>query len=332
MRRAELARRLQALWYGGSRLYLLLLPLSWLYCAAATIRRAAYEAGLLPGASLDCKVVVIGNLVAGGAGKTPLTIAVADALTRAGLRVGILCSGYRGHARRWPQRVTADSDPRAVGDEAVLLAQNTGLPVVAGRDRVAAGRALLESTPCDLIICDDGLQHYALRRDLEIVVIDSARPRGNGACLPAGPLREPWRRLRHADAVVALGKPCKEATTTMAYISTLAVALHQPQQRRPLQDFADRPVCAVAGTGHPERFFEQLRNAGLRVEAHAYEDHHTFSEEDFAFTAGRPVLMTGKDAVKCRLLPLPDAWVVPLDVDLDPDFADWLIAAVAREH
>ena len=332
MWRTETARRLQALWYGNSHAYLLLLPLSWLYCSIAVLRRAAYRLGLLRSTTLDSKVVIVGNLVTGGSGKTPLTMAVARLLTGAGLRVGILCSGYRGRARRWPQRVTPDSDPREVGDEAVLLAQKTGLPVMAGRDRVTAGRALLNATPCDLLVCDDGLQHYALHRDLEIAVIDAARPRGNGACLPAGPLREPWRRLRRADAVVALGGPCETATTVMTYVSTTAVSLHRPQQQRPLTAFAGLDLCAVAGIAHPERFFAQLRAAGLQVEARAFDDHHAYSAQDFTFTAGRPVLMTGKDAVKCRLLPLPDAWVVPVEVRLDPDFADWLIAAVAREH
>lgn len=331
MRRAELARRLQALWYGDSRLYLLLQPLAWLYCALMAARRYAYRHGLLRSTSLDCRVVVVGNLVSGGSGKTPLVIALVDHLARAGWRVGVLCSGYRGRARDWPQRVTADSDPREVGDEAVLLAQKTGVAVMAGRDRVAAGRALLRDTPCDLLLCDDGLQHYALRRDLEIAVIDAARGQGNGACLPAGPLREPWRRLQYVDAVVALGAACAGATSVMHYAGNTAVNLHDPQQQRPLQAFADRPVYAVAGTGHPQRFFDQLRDAGLRVEAHAFDDHHAFTPGELAFTPARPVLMTEKDAVKCRLLPLPDAWVVPVEVRLEPAFVDWLVEALTRE-
>jgi len=332
VQRAGLARRLQLLWYGDSRLYLLLLPLSWLYCAVVELRRLAYRRGLLRSTALTCKVVVVGNLVAGGSGKTPLVMALADILASAGLRVGIVCSGYRGRARHWPQPVDASSDPREVGDEAVLLAQKTGLPVVAGRDRVAAGRALLRSTACDLLLCDDGLQHYALQRNLEIVVIDASRPQGNGACLPAGPLREPWRRLQEADAVVALGEYCANATTVMHYVSTTTVNLHDPQQRRPLTAFAGQAVYAVAGTGHPQRFFNQLRDAGLQVETRAFDDHHDYSPDDLVFDKPYPVLMTEKDAVKCRLFALPDAWVVPVDIRLEPAFVNWLVDAVTREN
>jgi tetraacyldisaccharide 4'-kinase len=203
---------------------------------------------------------------------------------------------------------------------------------MAGRDRVAAGRALLRDTPCDLLLCDDGLQHYALRRDLEIAVVDAERGRGNGACLPAGPLREPWRRLQDADAVVALGTPIPGATTVMRYTGSTAVNLSNPQQQRPLQAFAGRPVCAVAGTGHPRRFFAQLREAGLQIEVRAFDDHHDYIPEDLAFAQSRAVLMTEKDAVKCRLLPLPDAWAVPVEVRLEPDFVDWLVDAVTLEH
>jgi tetraacyldisaccharide 4'-kinase len=332
MWRAELARRLQALWYGGSRFYRLLLPLSWLYCAVVMLRRGAYRLGVLPGASLDCRVVVVGNLVAGGGGKTPLVMALAGLLTGAGLRVGILCSGYRGRASGRPQRVLADSDPGEVGDEALLLAQKTGLPVMAGRDRVAAGRALLHDTACDLLLCDDGLQHYALHRDMEIVVIDAERPRGNGACLPAGPLRERWRRLQQADAVIALGRPCAPAGFVMRYVSDSAVNLHDPGQCRPLAAFAGRAVYAVAGIAHPWRFFNQLHEAGLQVEARAFDDHHRYTPADFDFADRRPVLMTEKDAVKCRLLPVADAWVVPVEVRLEPAFAAWLVDAFTGEH
>jgi tetraacyldisaccharide 4'-kinase len=189
MKRADLERRLQSLWYGGSRLYWLLLPLSWLFCGLVVLRYAAYRHGLLRSTAIGCPVVVVGNLVVGGSGKTPLVIALANCLQQAGLRVGLLCRGYRGRAEHWPQPVTGDSEPDQVGDEAVLLAQKTGMPVMAGPERVRSGRALLQQTPCDVVLCDDGLQHYALKRDLEIAIIDPEYAFGNGACLPAGPLR-----------------------------------------------------------------------------------------------------------------------------------------------
>jgi tetraacyldisaccharide 4'-kinase len=329
VRRSELEWRLQALWYGGSWTYRLLLPLSWLYCALSALRRTGYRRGVLRSTRLDCTVVVVGSLVAGGSGKTPLVIALAATLQRAGLRVGILCSGYRGRSRHWPLAVQADSDPVETGDEAVLLAQKTGLPVMAGPDRVKAGKALLDSTPCDVLLCDDGLQHYALQRDVEIVVIDSERGYGNGACLPAGPLREPRTRLQQVDAVVALGGPCSGATTRMHYVSGEICKLQDPQYGYRLDAFAGQAVHAVAGIGYPQRFFRQLLDAGLSVEAHAFDDHHPFVPEDLAFARHRPVFMTEKDAVKCRGFARPDWWVVPVEARLEPDFEAWLIAAVS---
>ncbi len=333
MRRSDLEWRLQAIWYGGSRYYRLLLPLSWLYCGFGALRRTAYRLGLLPSTALDCAVVVVGNLVAGGSGKTPLVIALARSLQTRGLRVGILCRGYRGRSKHWPVVVRADSDPGEVGDEAVLLAEKTGLPVMAGPHRVDAGKALLSATQCDVLVCDDGLQHYALRRDIEIVVIDAERGYGNGACLPAGPLREPRKRIREADAVVALGGPCTEATTVMHYVGGETCKLQDPEQCYRLDAFAGQVVHAVAGIGYPQRFFRQLLDAGLSLEAHAFDDHHPFTPEDLVFSGRRPVLMTEKDAVKCRAFARSDWWVVPVEVRLDPAFEDWLVAALSpREH
>ncbi len=332
MRRAELERRLRDLWYGESSAYRALLPLSWVYACLVRVRQSAYRRGLLHSEALGCQVVVVGNLVAGGGGKTPLVIALARALRTTRLRIGILCSGYRGRARQWPQRVHTDSDPRVVGDEAVLLAQATGLPVMAGPDRLAAGRRLLRETACDLLLCDDGLQHYRLRRDLEIIVIDGERPCGNGACLPAGPLREPRSRLRQADAVVALGQACAQADTVMDYLIAEAVHLHDADRRRPLRAFIGEPIHAVAGIARPERFFSQFRAAGLHPVTHAFDDHHDYVADDFRFDTPGAVLMTAKDAVKCRDFPLPEAWVVTVEARLDPQFTDWLTTMVTQEH
>jgi tetraacyldisaccharide 4'-kinase len=328
MKRADFERHLRRLWYGGSPFSRLLLPLSWLYCAFVLLRRKAYLAGLLPSKALDCQVVVVGNLVVGGSGKTPLVIALANILKQRGLRVGILCRGYRGRSSEWPVRVREDSDPDAVGDEAVLLALKTGVPVMAGPDRVAAGRALLETGAFDVLLCDDGLQHYRLRRDIEIVVVDTARGYGNGACLPAGPLRETPERLQGVDAVVALGGPWPGATATMHYAGDDASRLIDPRQRFRLEAFAGQMVHAVAGIAHPQRFFRQLLDAGIDVRAHAFDDHHRYQPVDLAFTGRSPVFMTEKDAVKCRSFRRPDWWVVPLEVRLDQAFEDWLVERI----
>jgi tetraacyldisaccharide 4'-kinase len=244
--------------------------------------------------------------------------------------VGLLCRGYRGQATVWPQQVTPHSDPFEVGDEAVLLRQKTDSPVMAGADRVQAGRALLHQSPCDVILCDDGLQHYALKRDLEIIVIDPEHAFGNGACLPAGPLREPRARLRQVDVVVSLGDSSPEATETMRVTAGACWKLDDPDQRCELATFAGRSVHAVAGIAHPQRFFQQMRDAGLSIEQHEFDDHHCYLPEELVFDDQRPVLMTEKDAVKCRAFARPDWWVVPLEVQLDEAFGNWIKNAVRK--
>ncbi len=324
MKRARWERRLQQLWYGNSRLAALLLPLSAVFCALVRLRRVAYRLGLLASRRLDARVIVVGNITVGGTGKTPLVLALTRCLRDAGLRVGILSRGYRGRARQWPQQVSGASDPDQSGDEAVLLARNSGVAVYAGADRVAAGRALLASSPCDVLICDDGLQHYALRRDLEIAVVDASRAHGNGHCLPAGPLREPLSRLRSVDALVCLGKPAPGAFG-MTLEAHSAARLRHPGDTRPLRSFRGERVHAVAGIGDPQRFFSTLTAAGLDIEAHSFPDHHAFRATDLAFGDRRTVLMTEKDAVKCAGFAPAHWWSVAAEAQLDPAFVAWLL-------
>jgi tetraacyldisaccharide 4'-kinase len=320
-------QRLVRTWYSHSRWSLLVLPLSWLFCAFAVLRRSAYRSGLLRRHALGVKVVVVGNITVGGTGKTPMVIALVQRLQRTGLCVGILCRGYRGRSRHWPLRVTAASDPQQVGDEAVLLAARTGAPVFAGPDRLAAGRALLAQHPCDVLICDDGLQHYRLRRDLEILLVDPRRGYGNRQCLPAGPLREPLSRLQTVDAVVEYGAAAGRRFGTTLSIST-ACRLADPPESRPLDAFSGQSVHAVAGIADPQRFFSALRGVGIEVEPHAFPDHHAFSAEDLAFDDSRPVLMTEKDAVKCAAFAASHWWSVPAELELDAAFVDWLVGSL----
>ena len=204
---------------------------------------------------------------------------------------------------------------------------------MAGRDRVAAGRALLAHARCDVLLCDDGLQHYALRRDLEIVVVDGERKFGNGACLPAGPLRERPTRLREADRVVALEQACPEAETVLPVVDAGAYRLDDPGRRCELSAFANQAVHAVAGIAQPQRFFRRLRQAGIIVTPHAFGDHHRFVAEELNFGATQAVLMTEKDAVKCRSFSRSNWWVVPLEVRVEATFGDWLVDAVRlQEH
>lgn len=325
-----MSARLQAAWYDRrSLLAAALSPLGWLFCAVAWLRRGIYR--VLPLGRLPVPVVVVGNLTVGGTGKTPLVIWLAQRLRAAGYRPGIVSRGYGGQARHWPQQVRADSDPAAVGDEPVLIARRTGCPMAVGPKRVTAARALLAHHDCDILLSDDGLQHYRLRRNVEVAVIDATRRFGNGRCLPAGPLREPLSRLRSVDLLVANGAAGgREHAMRLEGEQLCGVADDRPGPS--LRELHGQAVHAVAGIGNPERFFERLRRSGLRVEPHPMPDHHRFEPGDLDFGDALPVIMTEKDAVKCRRLPDGAAprWYLPVDAVLPPEFAEQLLQLLER--
>lgn len=315
MTRARAGAALEALWYGGSRLAWALAPLGWLYCGAALLRRAAYRSGFLAVQAAGVPVVVVGNVTVGGTGKTPLVLWVVEAARRAGFSPGVVSRGYGGRARDWPRSVEPGSDPALVGDEPVLVARRARCPVVVGPDRVAAARRLVEGGSCDLVVADDGLQHLRLHRDLEIAVIDGARRFGNGRCLPAGPLREPAARLRSVDLVVSRG-PAARGEYPMAYRPG---PLRRVRDDSP--DGAPRPgasVHGVAGIGHPPQFFAQLRSLGFEVTPHPYPDHHIYAAGELEPADERPVIMTEKDAVKCRSWAGRRHWYLPVDAAPSP--------------
>ncbi|MCC5958901.1 MAG: tetraacyldisaccharide 4'-kinase [Ectothiorhodospiraceae bacterium] len=307
---------------------LALLPLSWLFRIVVVSRRLAFKSGLLKRMSLPVPVLVVGNIFVGGTGKTPLVLWVARHLRTRQLKPGIITRGYGGNAARWPQLVEADSDPAVVGDEPVLLAQRSGCPVVASPDRVQAAQALLEHYGCNVIVSDDGLQHYRLRRDLEIVVIDAARGLGNGQCLPAGPLREPPRRLKAVDLLIANGGP----SWLTPYYFTLrlekARQLVNPETVKPLAEFSGMKVHAVTGIGNPDRFFAALARFGLEVIPHPFADHYPFQKKDIHFDDTLPVVMTEKDAVKCVDFASERHWVVPAETVLTAQTERALIAKI----
>ncbi|HHJ15317.1 MAG TPA: tetraacyldisaccharide 4'-kinase [Gammaproteobacteria bacterium] len=330
MNRSRLEQQLHAVWYGKSGTALALLPLSWLYCLLVWLRRKLYRCGILQRRCLDCRVMVVGNINVGGSGKTPLVTAIARRAQDMGLQVGILARGYRGRARHWPQAVHADSDPRQVGDEAVLLARETGAAVFAGPDRITAGRALLQAGPCDIIICDDGLQHLALQADTEIAVVDAAYGTGNGYCLPAGPLREPAARLREVDAVVTL-RDNTDAAFSMRLQSLPLRCIMDPSQTCDLNSLRGQNVHAVAGIAHPQRFFDSLHEAGLNIRPHIFADHHPFQAAELDFGDNAPVLMTAKDALKCEPFARPNWWSVPVEAQLDASLEAWLTEILDQE-
>lgn len=305
-------------WLSRGVLAKCLLPASYLYRGASSLRRSLYRAGRFASDRLGVPVIVVGNIFVGGTGKTPLVIWIAELLKQRGCKPGIITRGYRGRAPEWPQVVRADSDPDQVGDEAVLLAQRAACPVAAGPDRIASGRLLVDRFACDLLISDDGLQHYRLGRDYEIVVVDATRGLGNGYCLPAGPLREPPDRLASADLVIANGAP---TPWTNAYFDLRACGLFSLSHagKEPLDRLRGRRIHAVAGIGNPERFFSLLRNHGARIIEHAFPDHYRFRERDLRFGDGLDVIMTEKDAVKCRRVANEHLWYVPVEARLSPE-------------
>lgn len=317
-------------WYSNHPTRWLLMPLSTLFQGVVKLRQWFYIQGLLCIQVLPVPVLVIGNLTLGGTGKTPLVIWLARFLQHHGYRPGLLSRGYGGRARNYPHRVYPDSDPQLVGDEAVLLARRTTCPLVIGPDRVAAARTLLAHSDCNVLLSDDGLQHYALGRDIEILVIDGARRFGNGHCLPAGPLREPISRLQTVDLVVTNGSPQK---------GEFAMQLQLQEARHlkggatcPLKEFSHSKIHGVAGIGNPERFFSQLQAQGLTVQPHPFPDHHHFQPEDLRFEDQQPVLMTEKDAVKCTRFARDNYWYVPVDASLPAFFGEKVLDLLQQAY
>jgi tetraacyldisaccharide 4'-kinase len=337
-------------WYGHGPGCLLLrgllIPFSVLFRLLVALRYAAYRHGLLPSARLPVPVIVVGNLAAGGAGKTPLTLALAASLQSAGYRPGIISRGYGGTARQ-AMPVLSDSDPGQVGDEPVLMARRCGCPVWIGRKRAEAGRQLLAFHPeVDVLLADDGLQHYALARDVEIAVVDGQRGLGNAWLLPAGPLREPVSRLKRVAAVVCHGERCAGLGPEPAvYRMRLAgerfcnlldssrTVLAQELMQMPAQGSTDAQVHAIAGIGHPQRFFDHLAALGLSFTAHAFADHHRFRSSDLP--AG-PVVMTEKDAVKIislvRAQARQDCWFLAVDAKLEAGLKEHILSRLRNDH
>lgn len=314
------AKLLNQQWYEGGLLIWLLSPLSLLFCVVSWLRRKAYKTNLLPRRKMSVPVIIVGNITVGGTGKTPLVVWLVDYLKRQGYTPGIITRGYRGEAEHWPQWVLTDGRANSVGDEALMLSRITGCPVVAGPKRVESAEMLLAGSNCDIIVSDDGLQHYALERDLEIVVVDGARRFGNGLCLPAGPLRERQSRLSEVDLVVCNGDTSESNEFKMQIDAGTVVSLHDPLTIRTLSDFKQQAVVAIAGIGHPERFFLMLRQQGLDILEKPYPDHHTFSAADQAGYHGQTVLMTEKDAVKWDTTSDENYWYLTIKARFDAKF------------
>lgn len=323
---AALARRLEALWYGGSPLATWLQPAAWLFRVGVALRRSLYRGGWLTCRRVAVPVIAVGNITVGGAGKTPLVEWLVKRLRGEGLRPGIVSRGFGGRAHDTPVRVAIDSLAADVGDEPLLLARRTGVPVAVCVRRARAARMLADAG-VDVIVADDGLQHYALHRDLEVIVLDGERQIGNGRLLPAGPLREPPSRLREAGIVLANGGPPDLPWPRFELVITTAVPLAAGQPK-PLEDFTGRPAWAVAGIGNPGRFHAALRGRGIEVHPVDVPDHGTFDIGRLRRESPWPVLMTEKDAVKYPFCRERDVWYVPAEVEMQGNAEEVILARV----
>ena len=301
----------ERMWYQGHKAAWLLLPLAWLYAAITALRRLMFRFAITKQHRVAAPVIVVGNISVGGTGKTPFTLALCKLLQQQGWQPGIISRGYGAEITK-PTLVAADGLAEAFGDEPLLLAQRSGCPVVVCPDRVAAARFLLANTPCNIVISDDGLQHYRLARDVEIVLIDGVRGLGNGLLIPAGPLREGKWRLDTVNLVVANSKAFPGADGVMQLKAAAAVTLKGAKVLP-----AGSEVSLVAGIGNPQRFVQTVQTAGIAVAGkYFFPDHHHFCVEDFKNIAG-PVLMTDKDAVKCLSFSQDDWYRLPVEAEFD---------------
>lgn len=323
--------RLERCWHSPYRF--LLLPFSLLFWLLSGARRVLYRHGLIESKRLPVPVVIVGNITAGGSGKTPLVAALTEKLASRGYHPGIVSRGYGGNATH-PLAVDTASDPGVVGDEPVLL-RKSGFPVWVGKDRAEAARMLLEAHPeCDILVGDDGLQHYALQRDVEIIVIDAEKRFGNGLLLPAGPLREPLSRLEKADAIVFNGRSMPLDNAMPKYAMTLAgntfVSLDNPGTFAHAYEFSGKKIHAVAGIGNPERFFKHLESLGLSFTPHPFPDHHPYSPADLEFERCDIILMTEKDAIKCIGFAPGKCWYLPVEAEIDDALVELIIETLGK--
>lgn len=308
----------------------LMSPLGLLVCMFAGLKRLAYRRGWLKQTPINVPVIVVGNLTVGGSGKSPLVAYIANLLGGNGYRPGIICRGYKGKAVSWPQKVNSGSDPNLVGDESVMLAQQTNYPVMVGPDRVQSARALLGEADCDVIISDDGFQHLKLARDIDIIVIDNTRGLGNRWCLPAGPLREGASTLKVADMLVYHHQSTNQKTTKKRYemrLRTGEILALNGSPLKKLDVLKKTTLHAIAGIGHPKRFFNSLREQGFTIIEHAFADHHQYEKNHLEFNDEYAIITTEKDAIKLAVLKLEKTiWVLPVQAILGPAFDSDLLA------
>lgn len=335
----------QKQWSAFTLWHILLIPLSWIFFVVIYVRKLLYSIGWLKIIRLNVPVIVVGNISVGGTGKTPLVIWLAEQLQLAGFKPGIISRGYGGTSRQ-ATAVFAHSNPQSVGDEPVLIVKRTTCPMFIGADRVSAGQALLQANPqCNVIISDDGLQHYRLHRDVELALLDSSRKFGNQFLLPAGPLREKITRLQSVDAIIDSGTLSDfdfylKDLSPPVFNMELQGDFFEPvnvmpkdgfEAKQPSGYFMHKNLVAIAGIGNPERFFNHLSGLGLQFERKAFADHHAFSAQDFVQFAGKTILMTEKDAVKCQSIATKDTWYLPVTASVSSQIKTSLITLILQK-
>ena len=313
-------------WYKKHPLLYVFLPLAILYQCVIALNRCSYRLGLRQVTHFPVPIIVVGNVTVGGTGKTPLVIALAKLLLSQGYKPGIVSRGYGGkRTLKFPHAVTEKSDTAEVGDEAVLMARSVLCPLVVSADRVAAVTELLKKYDCNVVLSDDGLQHYALGRYIEIAVVDGERRFGNGLCLPAGPLRESVKRLETVDFIVTQGA-ARKGEYTMVLSPGEIYNLKEPQKKLDRSSLGEFPVVhGVAGIGNPDRFFAQLNALGFRVIMHCFPDHYSFKPEDINFGPDAIVIMTEKDAVKCEKFADSRHWCLPVQANCASMFSELIL-------
>lgn len=325
------SERLLAAWYDGHPALVLLRPLEWLYRRVVDGKRARFVAGEGVIYQPPVPLVVVGNITVGGTGKTPMILWLIEHCRQRGLRVGVVSRGYGAKPPQLPWRVQVDQAATVAGDEPLLIVLRSGVPLMIDPDRSRAVQALLATEKLDLILSDDGLQHYRLARDLELVLIDAVRGLGNGRCLPAGPLREPVERLQSVDGVLYNGASEDRANGFAFHLRPTALVNLLTGERKPVNHFPPgQAVHAVAGIGNPQRFFNTLETLHWQPVPHAFADHAEYSAGALSFEPTLPLVMTEKDAVKCRAFAAPDWWYLAVDALPSEAFTAWFDTQLLR--
>lgn len=314
----------------GMFFYLLFIPLSWLFALVTALRRKLYQRGILKSYELPVPVIIVGNISVGGSGKTPMVIWLVEQLKKNGYKPAVISRGYGGSATQ-ATSVTPASLPSIVGDEPVLIASRCACPVWVGTDRVQVGLELLKAYPaCNVLVSDDGLQHYRLKRDFEIAIVNTGMPPEGSYLLPAGPLREPVSRLKTVNAVVYNGEKTSNAAYKMQLVGEKFYNLADANLTASVADFTQKKVTALAGIGKPERFFEHLRKLGLTFASLSFADHYVFTAQDLAKIDCDAIIMTEKDAVKCKTFARKNCWVLPVEASIDETLVSLILNTIAK--